>query len=387
MKKKVAIITGTRAEFGLLKSVIRELLTLEEVEPFIIATGMHLSPEFGMTVQEIEGENFEIRERIEILLSSDTPIGVSKSMGLAIIGFSEAFARQKPDMTIILGDRFEAFCAAAAATVSRVPIAHIHGGELTFGAMDDSFRHSITKMSHIHFASTSDHRRRIIQMGEEPESVFNVGALGVEAALSIKPISQEILESDLGFTLRRPLFVVTFHPATLDEEPAASQVRELLAALDQFANSTTVFTKANADMQGRQINVMLDEYVSLCPENRSAHSSLGNTRYLSLLRLADVVVGNSSSGIIEAPSLGVPTVNIGNRQGGRTHGSSVINCAVDRKEIQSAIEVALKLGRSPSMEGFPNPYCWGETAKTIAAHIARALRQGIPNKIFYDLKI
>jgi len=386
VKSNIAVITGTRAEYGLLKGLIGKLGKRPSLNPQVFATGMHLANEFGMTVREIEADGFQIAERIEILLSSDSPVGVGKSMGLAMIGFAEAYERRKPDLVLVLGDRFEAFCAAAAATVARIPIAHIHGGELTFGAMDDAFRHSITKMSRLHFTSTEEYRNRIIQLGEDPETVHNVGALGVEAALSLKLFTRGELEAELGIILGSPLMIVTFHPATLDVIPADVQCSGLLSALEQYPEATVVFTKANADMQGRSINELLDKHVGHWKEKRFVFTSLGQLRYLSLLRHADVVIGNSSSGIIEAPSLGAQTVNIGSRQHGRTRAESIIDCESSHFQIASAINMALTRGRSPSPGGFPNPYDGGSTSDKIVGLLEAALHDGLPIKGFHDIR-
>ena len=386
MVKKIAIVTGTRAEYGLLKPVIRLLMSSPGVETQIFVTGMHLSPEFGTTIREIEDDGIHVTERMEILLSSDSFVGMGKSMGLAMIGFTEVFARNKPYLVVLLGDRFEIFCAAASATVARVPIAHIHGGELTLGAIDDAFRHSISKMSCLHFTSTEEYRKRVIQMGESPETVHNVGSLGVEAIRTLNLWSRERLESDLGIRFRQHNILVTFHPVTLDNHPAREQLNNLFAALDGVPDAMVVFTKANADAQGRAINEMIDGYVALHGDRVSAYSSLGQTRYLSLMRQCSVVVGNSSSGIIEAPSIGVPTVNIGDRQKGRVRAESVIDCVAECAEILSSIVKALDLVRTDGSV-LRNPYEGNNTAETIVQTIMKKIFQGFEQKTFHDVRI
>ncbi|MCE1157184.1 MAG: UDP-N-acetylglucosamine 2-epimerase [Spirochaetia bacterium] len=380
--KRIAVFTGSRAEYGLLRPVIAGLLARPDFQTFLLVTGMHLSPEFGMTVREIENDGFPIAEKIEILLSSDTSVGTGKSMGLAMISISEAFARMSPDLVVILGDRFEALCAAIAATLARVPIAHIHGGELTQGAIDDAFRHSITHMSYLHFAATERYRRRIIQMGESPERVFNVGALGVEIARKMTLRDRRSLEADLGFDLSRDFLLVTFHPATLDLEPAETQAEALLAALDRFPAYAVVFTKANADAHGRAVNACIEAYVQKNPQRSSVFTSLGQERYLSLASFCKAVVGNSSSAIIETPSLGVPTVNIGNRQNGRERMPLVFDCVATTDDIVCAIRKALACKKEPVR----NPYEGGDTSGRIVAIIAETLARPILPKLFYDLE-
>ena len=356
VKKRIAFCTGTRAEYGLLKPLMDRVIANKDLEFELYVTGMHLSPEFGSTVTLIEADCLPVTERVEILLSGDTPSAITKSMGLAMIGFGDVFARRRPDMVVILGDRFEAFCIAAAATVALVPIAHIHGGELTEGAIDDAFRHSITKMSYLHFTSTEEYRQRIIQMGEEEGRVFNVGAIGVENALNLPLLDREELEKELGIKLGENIALVTFHPATLVSESPAEQMKSLLEALDEVSSLFIVFTKANADTNGRIINTMIDEYVTHNPARSVAFTSMGQIRYLSAMKLASVVIGNSSSGIIEAPSFGVPTVNIGDRQKGRVRASSIIDCIVKKEFIVQAINRALSATFDCKHEDTQNPY-------------------------------
>lgn len=385
--KKVGVITGTRAEYGLLKPLIAKLDKAEDLELQLIVTGMHLSPEFGLTYQEIEQDGFKIAERNEMLLSSDTPNGVTKSIGLAIIGFADIYTRVKPDIVIILGDRYEAFAAASAAMIHRIPIAHIHGGELTEGVIDDPIRHSITKMSSLHFTSTEQYRKRVIQLGEQPETVFNVGALGVENINDQKLLSKKDLEQCLDFVLDKPYLMVTFHPVTLENNTSDVQFRNLLRVLDTFTDYLIIFTKANADTDGRIINSLIDEYVKKNKKRAVAFVSLGMRRYLSALKYCEMVVGNSSSGILEAPSFHVPTVNIGDRQAGRIKGRSVIDCGWTIEEIADGIQRAQVLKREGSLWNDVNVYEGKETSETIVKVLRNYLMSYISTKKeFYDIE-
>lgn len=384
--KKISVITGTRAEYGLLMPLLKKIKASDNLELQIIATGSHLSPEFGMTYQFIERDGFEIDEKVEILLSSDTPVGISKSMGLAMISFGDVFQRLKPDMIVLLGDRFEAFAIAAAATVARIPIAHLHGGETTEGAMDESFRHAITKMSYLHFTSTEEYRNRVIQLGEHPSRVFNVGAIGIENILTLPLLSNRNLEESLGIPIKSQLFLVTFHPVTLEQSTSKQQFLELLSALDEYEDTTIIFTKANADTDGRIINQMIDDYIEKHPGTAFAFSSMGQLRYLSAMNIASLVIGNSSSGIIEAPSFQVPTINIGDRQKGRVQAQSVINCSPDKESIQKAIETAFSDSFQTHLETVENPYGEGLVSDKIVEVIEEYLKESISiKKSFYDL--
>ena len=385
MKRKICVYTATRAEYGLLQGVLKEIKTAPTLQLQILASGMHLSPEFGMTIQEIRADGFEPDETIEILLSSDTPTAICKSMGLAMIGYGEALQRLKSNMVVVLGDRFETFCMAAAAHICRVPLAHIHGGETTEGAIDEAFRHSITKMSHLHFASCEEYRRRIIQLGESPERVFNVGALGVETLRKIPLWGREDLTKAIGFAFDAPFFLVTFHPVTLEIATSGEQFKALLSALRKFSDYKVIFTKANADTDGRVINRMIDEYCGAHSGICLAVSSLGAKHYLSVMNLAEVVIGNSSSGIIEAPSFKIPTVNIGDRQKGRLHPPSVIDCQPEEEAISTAINRALSGRFKVSLEELKNPYEKKGTAQAIKEVVKEYPLKGILKKKFYDL--
>lgn len=384
--KKICVVTGTRAEYGLLKPLMEKVNKDEELLLQLVATGMHLSPEFGLTYQEIERDGFEITERNEMLLSSDTPNGITKSTGLGMIGFADSFTRLQPDLVVILGDRYEMFAAAAAAMLHRIPIAHIHGGELTLGAVDDAIRHSITKMSTLHFPSTEEYRKRIIQLGEEPERVFCVGALGAWNIRTQKMMEREELSRNIGFPLDRPYVVVTFHPVTLEKDTAGEQFENLLGALERFPEYRIVFTKANADTDGRIINQKMEAYVSRNRERAAVFSSLGMVRYLSALKYSEMVIGNSSSGILEAPLFEIPTVNIGERQSGRVKAASVIDCKNSREAIEAAVLKAGELKRSGALKNGKSPYEKDGTAEAIVSVIKDfVLQNRMVRKKFYDI--
>ncbi len=381
---KVTVFTGSRAEYGLLKPLMSAL----EDDPFfnlqILISGTHLSPEYGFTCNEIEDDGFKVDEKVEILLSADSSIGVCKSMGLGLIGFGEAFARLKPDLLVILGDRFETFGAATAALIHQIPIAHIHGGEITKGAMDNQFRNSITKMSHLHFTSTESYRQRIIQMGESPETVFYVGALGVENIKNLDLLSRESFEKDTGISIHEKTLLLTYHPETLGHICALSQLKNLFGALDQFPKMNLIFTKSNADEQGRLINEQVDRFCDL-RKNAVAVTSLGQIKYLSALNHCLAVVGNSSSGIIEAPSLKVPTVNIGTRQDGRVKAASIIDCDAVQDDIVRAISKAISPKFSKYVGTVMNPYEKEGTVKIIKQILGSVRLDNIIRKQFHDL--
>lgn len=383
---KVCIITGTRAEYGLLKPVIDKVHNLAKLELQLVVTGTHLSPEFGMTYQEIEKDGYPISSKIEMLLSSDTPVGITKSMGVALLGFADYFAADRPNMVVILGDRYEMLAAVIAAMMARIPIAHIHGGEKTEGAVDEAIRHSITKMSQLHFTSTEEYRKRVIQLGEQPETVYNVGALGVENVKNVKLLCREDLEKQIGFKFTVPTIMVTYHPVTLEDMAAKEQFENLLTVIDNHKDISVIFTKANADTDGRIINHMIDEYAGENANRCSVYASLGQLRYLSALQFCDAVVGNSSSGIIEVPSFGIPTVNIGDRQRGRAAAQSVINCGYSVQEIDKALQTALTDEFRDKASKVSNPYEKEGTSDRIIDLISQALDDGIIiKKKFYDI--
>lgn len=386
MKKKISVLTATRAEYGLLKRVIRNLNNIDEFDVRIVATGMHLSPEFGMTYKEIEEDGFEIDEKIEILLSSDSEKAISKSMGLAMISFADYFERLKPDLLIVLGDRYEAMAVCCVATNMRIPIAHLCGGETTEGAVDESIRHSITKMSYLHFTIAEEYRKRVIQLGESPERVFNFGSLGVETIQETKLMTKEELEESIQFKLDKPYGVLTFHPVTLEEGQIEQQCRDLLEACEEQQDMKFIFTKANADASGRIINQMLDEYVQT-HDNAVVFSSLGMLRYLSAVRYSEMVIGNSSSGIVEVPAFRIPTVNIGDRQKGRIEAQSVISCEPVKVDIVRAFQKARNPEFRASLVHMENPYGNGKASEQIVKVIEDFLKNKKIDlkKKFYDL--
>jgi GDP/UDP-N,N'-diacetylbacillosamine 2-epimerase (hydrolysing) len=386
MKRRVCVVTGTRAEYGLLRWTMEAIRAHAELELQVVVTGMHLSPEFGLTWREIEKDGFRIDERVEMLLSSDTPQGVTKSMGLGLIGFADVLARLSPDLVLVLGDRFEILSAAAAAMVARIPIAHVHGGESTQGAIDESIRHSITKMSHLHFVAADEYRRRVIQLGEDPDRVFNVGGLGIDNIKRLKLMSRIELEQSLGLRFRARNLLVTFHPATLENATSAAQMTELLAMLAELPDTTLILTKPNADTDGRVIMDLLDDFAR---RHANAHvfTSLGQLRYLSCLAQVDAVVGNSSSGIIEAPTFRKPTVNIGDRQRGRLRAISVIDCAPERGAISAALTRAMSPGFQRGLAAVRNPYGEGGSAERIVAELARVDLSDLLKKRFHDLPV
>lgn len=386
MNRNICFITGTRAEYGLLRPLIKTVSSDPSLDYSIICTCMHLSPEFGLTYREIEKDGFSIDRRIEMLLSSDTPSGITKSIGLGIIGFADAFSELNPDIVVLLGDRFETLAAATAACVACLPIAHIHGGELTQGAMDEAFRHAITKMSSLHFTSTEAYRKRVVQLGENPKKVFNVGALGVENIRTTGLLTLDQLESEIDFKLDPNYLLVTFHPATLEDTSAQDQFGQLLRALDDFSDMKIIFTKANADAGGRVVNQMIDSYTEKNADKTIAFNSMGQIRYLSALQFSRAVVGNSSSGIVEAPSFRVPTVNIGSRQDGRIKADSVIDCRSQADDIKRSLRIALSKQFQKKIACCSNPYEKNATSESIKSELENIDLEGIVMKVFYDLK-
>ena len=388
MRKTICVLTATRAEYGLLKPIIKKLNCIEEFDLRVVVTGAHLSPEFGLTYKEIENDGIVIDEKIEILLSADTPSAVSKSMGLAMIGFADYFYKLMPDMLIVLGDRYEALAVATVAMNHLIPIAHLHGGETTEGAVDESVRHAITKLSYLHFTSTEEYRNRVIQLGEHPERVFNVGSIGIENILGEHLITKSELEEVIRFKLDKPYAVVTFHPVTLEDNSSEKQVKALLETCGSYKDMRFIFTKANADARGRIINQMIDEFVDN-NDHAIAFASLGVNLYLSALKHSAMIIGNSSSGIIEAPSLGIPTINIGDRQRGRVQATSVINCEPTKEDIDKAIRLALTDDFRVVAKETTNPYGDGNTSDRIVKVIRDFVLNDKVNlkKQFFDWKV
>lgn len=378
--RKIAVFTGTRAEYGLLYWLLKDLQQDSEIELQLLVSAMHLSPEFGMTYQQIETDGFTITEKVEMLLSSDSAVGTAKSIGLGVLGFADALERMKPDVLVVLGDRFEALAVTQAAMILRIPIAHIHGGEITEGAYDDAIRHAITKLSLLHFTSTEAHRNRVIQLGEHPSRVFNVGAVGLDHLQRSKMFSLAELSASLNFKIEQPYFLVTYHPVTLASEPAKASFENLLKALDAFPQHQIILTYPNADDGGREIIPLLEAYAKQQPSRVLAIPSLGQKRYLSAVKHAAAVVGNSSSGIIEVPSFKVPTVNIGERQRGRLAAESVFSCPSNT----AAIIETLQLGLKSDLTQVVNPYGKGKASEAILKQLKAADLSVV--KTFYDLQ-
>jgi len=384
-KRKICVVTGTRAEYGLLYWLMKEIQAEPSLELQLIVTGMHLSPEFGLTYKEIEKE-FHIDKKIEMLLSSDTSVGISKSMGLAQISFAEAYDELKPDLIVLLGDRYEIFSAASAALISKIPVAHLSGGELTEGAFDDALRHCITKMSQIHFTAIEEYRKRVIQLGENPKHVYNVGEAGLDNIRRLKLLSKTELESALNFKLMEKNYLITFHPATLETDTPEQQLQNLLTVLATFKDTRLIFTKANSDTGGRIINRMIDDFVLKHPNSSIAFTSLGQLRYLSLMRYVDAVVGNSSSGIVEAPSFKIGTINIGNRQLGRIRPASVIDCNTTTESIRNAFLTLNSPGFKKGLSEIVNPYGDGNSSKEIVRILKKIDLNNLIKKSFYDIE-
>ncbi|MDD5131499.1 MAG: UDP-N-acetylglucosamine 2-epimerase [bacterium] len=387
MKKKICIITGSRAEYGLFYPLLKLLRNNRLFKLQLVVTGSHLSREFGLTYREIEQDGFTLSGKVDLKLDSDTPQGVLNSMGLALSGLGKVLTRLKPDAVVILGDRFEIFCAATAAYVNRIPVVHLYGGELSAGAIDEAFRHSITKMSFLHFTATEEYRRRVIQLGEEPKRIFMVGAIGLDNIKKMKLLTRTQLEESLDFSLGDQAVLVTFHPVTLETDSAGAQCAELLRALDQFPDLKIIFTRPNADTNGRVIIKLIEEYVRNNPGRAKSFSSLGQLRYLSSLKQVKAVVGNSSSGIIEAPSLKIPTVNIGDRQKGRIKAQSIIDCRPEEKDIVTALKKAFSPAFQARCRKTVNPYGQGYAADKIMRVLAALNWDKLDlKKSFYDLR-
>jgi GDP/UDP-N,N'-diacetylbacillosamine 2-epimerase (hydrolysing) len=384
MTRRICVVTGTRAEYGCLRWVMEGIRTTHGLELQLIATGMHMSPEFGLTYRDIERDGFRIDRKIEILVSSDTSVGVTKSMGLGLIAFGEALQQLRPDLVLVLGDRFEIFSAVAAATIACIPVAHAHGGETTEGAFDEAIRHSVTKMSHLHFVAAEEYRKRVIQLGEDPRRVFLVGGLGIDNIKKLPLLDRPALENALGFTLGRKNLLITFHPATLDKATPAEQMAELLRALSSLQDTSLIFTMPNADTGGRVLIDMIQRFVAEHPDAH-AHTSLGQLRYLSCIQHVDGVVGNSSSGLIEAPSFGKGTINIGDRQQGRLKAHSVIDCDPEQRSIASALEKLYSPAFQVMLASVRNPYGNGGASEKVVQVLRDYPLESILKKPFHDL--
>lgn len=380
------MVTGSRAEYGLLRWLMQEIAEQAKLKLQLIVTGMHLAPELGQTYRLIEEDGFVIDEKVEMLLASDTPVGVTKSLGLGVIGFADALERLKPDIVVLLGDRFEILATAQAALIAKIPVAHIHGGERSEGAFDEGIRHAVTKMSHLHFVANEEYRQRVIQLGEPPERVYNFGAIGLDALTRIKLLSLAELAGRLGFSLEPYYFVVTYHPVTLADENPDTTMREMFSALDRFPEAKIIFTKPNADSHGRQISRMIDSYVATQPRRAIAFTSMGQVNYLSAVAHSTLVLGNSSSGLIEVPAFHKPTINLGKRQAGRAKAGSVIDCEERAEEISEAIRKALSPQFRENLRDLQSPYGFGDASRKIVKVLTEIPLTGIVVKKFYDLQ-
>lgn len=388
MKRKICVVTATRAEYGPLKALLEDIKNDSELELQIISTGTHLSPEYGLTNQQILNDGFFINKKIEILLSSDTAVGVSKSMGLAQISFAEAFEELKPDILLVLGDRYELIPIVSAANVSLIPVAHISGGEVTEGAIDELIRHAVTKLSHLHFTAMNEYSQRVIQMGEQPERVFTVGEVGLDNLLRMKLMSRDEFEESIGRKLNKKNILFTYHPVTTqDIYEVERDFNQILLGLEQLHDTLIIFTKANADVGGRLINKMIDEYVEKHSEKAIAFTSLGQLRYLSALQYVDAVVGNSSSGIVEAPSFKVATINIGNRQKGRVKAKSTLDIGVDAAELVSALQTINTSEFQARLTKVKNPYGQGNSSRKIVDILKKVDLKILKTKRFYDIQV
>jgi UDP-hydrolysing UDP-N-acetyl-D-glucosamine 2-epimerase len=381
--RKICVVTGSRAEYGQLRSLIRTIVEDPALTLQTVVTGMHLSPEFGSTYKEIEADGFAIDARVEMLLSGDTTSSVAKSLGLGVIGFSDVFDRLQPDLILLPGDRFEIFAAAQAALIMKIPVAHLYGGDTTQGAFDEAIRHSLTKMSHLHFVTNEESAARVRQLGENPDHIFVVGTPALDQINSQTLLSRQDLAQDLDFEFRQKNLMVTFHPVTLSTQSSGNQFQELLTALGMLDTDTgVIFTKPNADPEGRVLIDMLEDFAQH-RENVQAYSSLGHLRYISALAQVDAVVGNSSSGLYEAPSFQIPTVNIGDRQKGRLQASSILNCPSQADEIMKTIKIALKMDCSNTI----NPYGDGNAIPKIVEKLKSvAISNELLVKSFHGLK-
>jgi GDP/UDP-N,N'-diacetylbacillosamine 2-epimerase (hydrolysing) len=384
--RKICVITGTRAEYGLLRWVMQGIKDEPDLTLQIITTGMHLSPEFGLTYQAIEQDGFQIDRKVEMLISSDTPVGIAKSMGLGLIGFADALSELQPDLIVVLGDRFEIFAAVSAALVARIPVSHLHGGETTEGAFDEALRHSITKMSHLHFVAAEAYRQRVIQLGEQPEQVFLVGGLGIDNIKRLQLLDRAALEVSLDFKLGPKNLLITFHPVTLETATAENQMGGLLGALAALKDTQLIFTLPNADTDGRFLINMVEKFVAQ-HYNARAFTSLGQLRYLSCVAQVDGVVGNSSSGLAEVPSFKKGTINIGDRQRGRLQAESVINCEPTSEGIAAALVQLYSINFQKSLHQVINPYGEGGASEKVVNIIKNTDIAGIVKKTFYDLSI
>jgi len=383
--RKICVITGTRAEYGLLRYLIKDIKTSKYLKLQIIATGMHLSQEFGLTYKEIQGDGFILDRKIEMLLASDNPSSISKSTAIGLIGFAEAFNDLTPDIIVVLGDRFELLSACTAAMFANIPIAHIAGGETTSGAFDEAIRHSITKMAYWHFVANKDYEKRVIQLGEDPKRVFNVGGLAVDSIKRTKLLSKKTLMSETGIKFGQKNLMVTYHSVTLDYKSSKKDMEILLQVLKSFKDINLIFTMPNADTNGRILKAMILNYVKKNPGQSQSFNSLGSTNYLSTLQYVDGVIGNSSSGLAEAPTFKIGTINIGDRQKGRVRAKSIIDCEPNKSSISNAIKKLYSQKFQKNLKYVKNPYGLGNSTNKI---LNTLLTKDIPKNLkkdFYDL--
>lgn len=384
MTRKICVVTGSRADYGLLRLVMQGIKDDPELCLQVVVTGMHLSRTFGLTFKEIEADGFKIDLKVKTISGTDMDLDIAKSMGKGISGCAEAFDKLKPDLIVVLGDRYEIFAAATAAVVLRIPLAHLHGGETSTGAYDEAFRHSISKMSHMHFVATEEYRNRVIQLGENPDSVFLVGGLGVDAIKKVTLLTKKELEDSLQIEFLLKSLLITFHPVTLEDETSEMQTRELLLALSKLKNTTLIFTMPNADNGSHIIIRLIQEFVEV-NDHAFAFMSLGQQRYLSCVAHVDGVIGNSSSGLTEVPSFKKGTINIGSRQAGRVQASSVINCLPEEREISRALESLFSNDFQSALKVVSNPYGEGGASIKIVNALKISNLEGIIQKAFYDL--
>lgn len=380
--RKIGVVTATRAEYGLFLPLIKKLSLEQEFELLLFVTGSHLSYEFGFTKNSIVEDGFDICEEIDCLVGNDTASAIGKTAGLALMGLTDAFNRHRPDLIFLLGDRYETLCAAMSATINRIPIAHLYGGEITTGAYDESFRHSITKMSHLHFTAVERYRKRVIQLGEYPDNVFNVGAIGIDNIVDIEPMSKTEIEKCLGIVLLSKVIVVTLHPETLSKNQAAAHAKIMMSVLDKLEDVSIIITGTNADSEGRIINKLFEDFAHK-RDNCFFIKSLGQNLFISMLHITNIFIGNSSSGIIEAPTFGLPVINIGTRQEGRIRSKLIIDVPWDPDIILENITKLLRLKKSSN---FPiNPYGEGNTANKIISILKNVSLDGLLHKQFHDL--
>ena len=385
-KRKICVVTGTRAEYGLLRWLMDGINKSTKLDLQIVATGMHLSPEFGLTYQEIENDGFKIDRKIEMLVSSDSANGIVKSMGLGMIGFTDTLTELKPDLIVVLGDRYEIFSAVATAMIFRIPVAHLHGGEATEGLIDESIRHSITKMSHLHFVAAEEYKKRVIQLGEQPDNVFLVGGLGIDNIIKLDLLERKDFEKSIDFKLGIKNLLITFHPVTLEENTSEKQMNEILMALKELKNTHLIFTMPNADTDGRIIFKMIKIFVNNHPYAKS-FTSLGQLRYLSCIKHVDGVIGNSSSGLAEVPTFKKGTINIGDRQRGRIKAESVIDCKPTTKSVSDAIKKLYSSEFQQKLKTVKNPYGSGGASEAIVKTLENILLKTILKKKFYNMVI